>query len=61
MKKKVSKAGRNRRRQGAKDLTTAKSRDPKGGEVRHSDFAIVKRLEQGFHISLCRTKRGTGA
>jgi len=46
MKKKVSTAGRNRRRQGAKDLTTAKSRDPKGGEVRHSEFAIVKRLDK---------------
>lgn len=46
MKKKVSKAGRNRRRQGVKDLTTAKSRDPKGGEVRHSEFAIKKLLDK---------------
>ena len=44
--KKVSKAGRNRRRQGVTDLATAKSRDPKGGEVRHSEFAIVKRLDK---------------
>jgi hypothetical protein len=46
MKKKVRKAGRDRRRQGVKDLTTAKSRDPQGGEVRHSEFAIVKRLDK---------------
>ena len=46
MKNKVSQAGRNRRRQGVKDLTTAKSRDPKGGEVRHSEFAIKKLLDK---------------
>ena len=46
MKKKVSKAGRNRRRHGVKDLTTAKSRDLKGGEVRHSEFAIRKLLDK---------------
>ena len=44
--KKVSKAGRNRRRQGVTDLTTARSRDAKGGEVRHSEFVITKTLDK---------------